>query len=483
MNVYELRNPDDARTWLLQGLWLARAAALTPLRAAEALGWSLEIASAGSPLPPVGFVADVGQIALASGPPEAQHALAAVPGVAAGLAREYDDYVLGRFYVDLGFQRAADALLRYQGRDRSRALAFLIHQISLRTGIGGAILSPAVVKQLADSPMEEMLAEGWESIRVEGLHANLTDHYAQMVTAIRSSGELTGPEDVFELERGTALAEFGQRLALRQVLQAADEMASLLPRHKPRLRSRSHQVTTPILDEDHYPVGGFASISNRGSMESLLHSQLSYMEPDDRPDLFDIKFVRDELLYYSRDENQFLRRRRTVVLALWPDLVAARFKDAVLPYQRIVLTLAFLLTLVGKLIEWLSDEAMVFQFLFFDSGDQVLQPEKELVEMLLAEQIANGTASVERVAPGMLAGRCQQAARRSQCHCLTVSTNAVEVSREQAGFASLVVDGPVPSLWIEEDRLPSPAANADGWAALQECLLRGWLGEGAAGRC
>ena len=27
---------------------------------------------------------------------------------------------------------------------------------------------------------------------------------------------------------------------------------------------------------------------------------------DERPDLFDMKFVRDELLYYSRDENQFL---------------------------------------------------------------------------------------------------------------------------------------------------------------------------------
>ena len=41
-----------------------------------------------------------------------------------------------------------------------------------------------------------------------------------------------------------------------------------------------------------------------------------------------MKFLRDELLYYSRDENQFLRRRRTFVFALFPDLVDARFKDA-----------------------------------------------------------------------------------------------------------------------------------------------------------
>ena len=30
----------------------------------------------------------------------------------------------------------------------------------------------------------------------------------------------------------------------------------------------------------------------------------------ERPDLFDIKFLRDELLYYARDENRFLRRRQ-----------------------------------------------------------------------------------------------------------------------------------------------------------------------------
>ena len=40
------------------------------------------------------------------------------------------------------------------------------------------------------------------------------------------------------------------------------------------------EVPTRILDEDIYPVGGFTSLSNRGSIESLLHSQLAYMETD-----------------------------------------------------------------------------------------------------------------------------------------------------------------------------------------------------------
>src|SRR6202040_3897497 len=97
----------------------------------------------------------------------------------------------------------------------------------------------------------------------------------------------------------------------------------------------------------------------------LLDSQLAFMETD-RPDLFDIKFLRDELLYYARDENQFLRRRRTFVFALYPDLVRARFKDADLPWQRIILLLALLIVVVRKLSEWLAAEALVFEFLIVD---------------------------------------------------------------------------------------------------------------------
>ena len=84
-------------------------------------------------------------------------------------------------------------------------------------------------------------------------------------------------------------------------------------------------------------------------------------DPESRPDLFDVKFLRDELYYYSRDENQFLRRRRAFLFCLYPDLVKARFKDPDLPAQRIVLILGLLLTAVKKLSEWLSTDALKFE--------------------------------------------------------------------------------------------------------------------------
>ena len=154
---------------------------------------------------------------------------------------------------------------------------------------------------------------------------------------------------MFELEQKTALAPFGQRVALRQVLQASALLEDKLPHQPLRRAARRFDVPTQIYDEDMYPVGGFSSLSTRGSVESLLHSQLAFMERGERPDLFDIKFLRDELLYYSRDENQFLRRRRTFVFALFPNLVQARVKDACLPWQGIIVLLGLLIATIRRL--------------------------------------------------------------------------------------------------------------------------------------
>src|SRR5262249_28226518 len=163
--------------------------------------------------------------------------------------------------------------------------------------------------------------------------------------AARTLAEVLAPEDITALEQKTALLTMGEYVAHRQVVQTANRLEAGLPRHQVRPLSGRQEVPTRILDEDTYPVGGFAAISTRGSLESLLQSQLAFMEKEKelQPDLFDVKFLRDELYYYSRDENQFLRRRRSFLFLLMPDLVQARFKDADLPCQRLVLVLALLL--------------------------------------------------------------------------------------------------------------------------------------------
>jgi hypothetical protein len=480
MSVTELRDLDQARKFVLQGLRLQHVLAPSPPAVGRVLEWALEVASGGHALPPVGLVADLGHTAFALDPGARREGRGhKAPGLPPALSRSYEDHVLGRAYADHSFERAGDALRGYQGRDRARGLAFVVNQFRERAGFGGVHLSPAVIKGLIREPAERLLAEADDSLAREGAMPVLVDLYEGLTAAARRVQEMLGPEDLFELEHRTALDDLGQRVALRQVLRAADRLENSLPRHRLRPRAGRQEVPTRVLDEDTYPVGGFSSLSTRGSVESLLHSQLAYMETDDRPDLFDVKFLRDELLYYARDENQFLRRRRTFVYALTPDLVQARYKDAELPWQRVVVVLGLLVAAERRLTEWLSTDALRFDFFLPGEGDNApLQHEYELLETLLREQIANKTVKLRRAADlNEVAQHCALKARRSLCHCLVISTKGERVKADGTVTVRLRVDGPQPALAEGDGPLATPEGDdaLDSWGKALEYLLQGWV--------
>jgi hypothetical protein len=476
MGVYELRDASETRRYLAKGLWLQRAEAPGPAGVAVVLRRMLELVSGGQPVPPPGFVADVGHLVLATGARGGFALdLAAVPGWSSGLARAYEDLVLGKLDADGSIARGSDALVRYRGRDRDRGLAFLLDRLALRSGFGGVLLNAAALRGLLEVPAKELLASGWESLAHHGPHGLLTVQYEELIAAVRDGAEALGPEDVFELEHGTALAAFGQRVALRQVLQTAAELEAAATLERPRRRDRRPQVATRLLDEDVYPVGGFASISTRGSIESLLHSQLAYMERGERPDLFDIKYVRDELLYYSRDESQFLRRRRAFIVVLYPLLVQARIKDSTLPCQRIVLLLALLVAAVRKLIDWLDDESLTFELLLLrtDEGEPLAE-ERAVLEMILREPIKRGVVKVESIADQALDARIQERARRGHCAVLTIDTRAQESVAGTADAAHLSLGSTGPRLVLNRTPCEGLEDPWDAWCTTLRTLLESW---------
>ena len=485
MNSYELRDLDEARRFLLEGLWWQRVMPPTAATVKPALEWAMEVASEGHPLPPLGFLADLGHVAFGMDWESRTRHTVSVPAIPMQLVRTYEDHVLGKLYADWSFARASDAMrqAKYQGRDRARLLAFFVERFRERAGFAGVEFSPGVIKAALDTSPEEVLMQGWELLRNDGSQPLQADLYESLIAAARRTAEVVGQEDIFELERGTALAEMGERVALRQVLQAAARFEATLPRHRIRPLHRRQEVPTRILDEDTYPVGGFTSLSTRGTVESLLHSQLAYMEDHERPDLFDIKFLRDELLYYSRDENQFLRRRRTFVFALDADLTATRYKENDLPYQQGVLLLALVVVVVRKLSEWLSTDALAFKVVFLRPSDkeekeEPLGPERELLQTLLDEQIANGTVEVLPERREHLGRRCTDWARRSLCHCATVACGpALRPEVTDTSLSLLRIHGPRPALG-DEDTEPAPVEGedaSDSWNRTLELLLQRWI--------
>ncbi len=199
------------------------------------------------------------------------------------------------------------------------------------------------------------------------------------------------------------------------------------------------------------------------------------MEKDERPDLFDIKFVRDELLYYARDENQFLRRRRTFVFVLYPDLDQTRFKDRGLEFQRGVLLLALLYVTVRKLTEWLSADALSFRFLFVAEGDNdALAAERDLLASLLMDEIANGSVRLEKIGAEPIVSLCANWARRSLCHALLIDVRPREMKASDTVVDHLHIDGPRPVLnnanveVIGDDPL-------DSWSTVLQEMLQRWI--------
>src|SRR5579864_2646673 len=101
MNTYEIRDLEEVRTFLFQGLWLQRVVAPAAETVRPALEWALQVLARGWPLPPIGFVADLGHVAFGMDwESKAARSKVAVPGLPAHLMPTYEDHVLGKVYAD-----------------------------------------------------------------------------------------------------------------------------------------------------------------------------------------------------------------------------------------------------------------------------------------------------------------------------------------------------------------------------------------------
>src|SRR5262245_26853705 len=151
MKVEILRDPEQTQRFLLQGLWFQRAVAPSGTTVKQILEWALEITAGGQPLLPLGVIADLGHAAFGADlDARVSRELPIIPGLPPTLMRTYEDHVLGKVYADWSFERASDAMRRFQGRDRAIGLGYLVRQFRDRAGVGGVELSPGVIRSLLE---------------------------------------------------------------------------------------------------------------------------------------------------------------------------------------------------------------------------------------------------------------------------------------------------------------------------------------------
>src|SRR3954451_8689114 len=160
MKTNILRDSNEARQFISQGLWWQRVQAPNGATVRHILSWAKELASGGQPLPPVGFLADLGHVSLGDEwEMRSGRDSLLVPNLPINQVRTYEDHVLGKIYADWTFGRACDALRQYaKGREQARGLAYFLGQFRERARYDGVEMSLGVLNTLLEVPPEELLS-------------------------------------------------------------------------------------------------------------------------------------------------------------------------------------------------------------------------------------------------------------------------------------------------------------------------------------
>ena len=397
--------------------------------------------------------------------------------------RAYEDHVLARLTADRRWTRLVEAVTAAPKELRASAIGMTVMQVFARLGIGGGTgISQFIVRRFGVRPAADVLNLGRASLFDPAVAARLTEGLLMTAKAARRTRDLLSDAEVFIVENISALKGLGPRVALAQLAEVAQTIEERLP-----TRLRGHvfedgEAPTSIEEDSAYPVGGFSSISTVGTLENLVTSELIYMDEGDalRPDLFDIRFVEGELLYYARDESVAVRRKRALVLIFDGSLIRARVLDSKEKYQRLVWLLGSVTALIRKLTSWLDTEALTFELIFTGAtADQPLAEEEAVVSLLLREFRERGQLEVHFAESSLAALKRARDVHKSRARVMLFVTK-VPSGLEGASQPDALIDvgSSRPAIhWVDAHAGPTeaPKDTPEAWAQATKALLDGLL--------
>ena len=400
--------------WVAAGLALQRGATASVELFALARPWVEATIEVVALLPPIGVVADLGRLLTRAPFDIAKSQPPTDPGLRAAVDAS-EEHVLGRLAADYRLESARDALLRLDQPLRPAAVAVFVEQVlgriqqAAQTDDDLDSPGPAAIRRVIHRHGSELLELGAATLddgHAAGLRDELTRAYAGLARAARQCGALIGDVELYTLENHGALRSPSLRLAMAQIAEAAQVIERALPVRVRRSEASRGRTPTKVEDESAYPIGGYASISTIGGIESLVSSELIYMNPPAERatgavDLFDLRWAAGELLKYTRDESVYTRERRTVCFALAPSLAKARVKDPGVPFQRLVIGVGGVIAGIRKLCAWLDEADLHLHILLLAPPSdgahlrrQPLREEADLARLILREYIESGVVEI-----------------------------------------------------------------------------------------
>jgi hypothetical protein len=495
MAIWVLREVSEALGYIVEGFWLSSLE--PPLSNPEvtiaALDWACYLVADGLPLPPMNFMVDVGLLACGRIWRQESSPRLPLPYRDASLVRLYENRFVARLPLDANFERAAAAVSRYPQPDRRRALAFLLRQMAQHLRLSGAQLSLEILRRLQQTIKEPSGYNIWHQYQPRELSDRMRQWFNELLGSLRLTPVLFSTEDATALEDRSALGGRAQMLAIRQIRQLIDHMEPYVHQQIPHAQQLPVGWLTRIFVDDQYPVGGYAAITNRGSLENLLHSQLAYID-EEKPDLFEIKYLRNELLYYSRDENLIARRRKVFVFLFSPDLVCLRFKDPELPYERMILLLACIVLAIHRLTTWLTYDSVRCEIrslqtiagqgnpttLHLARGPHMERDWEEFdwLRLLLRSEIDKGLVTIGTWSTMAKAiDAIQQWKQHANVYCLAISSKTVDWQIPEGTMSAVcLIDKPYPHIVIGAEKIESDEdCHLIKWIKILNRLLELWM--------
>jgi hypothetical protein len=393
----------------------------------RALRWTHDVWAAGVDEAPALLVHDLGY-ALLYGRATRFTAARAIPGLvvdddeaaAVRAARvAYEDRVVAPWLHDPSFIAAHVVVAGAAAAWRERLVA---HAIALALG-RAPIVTDVVRPSVGNVARLRGALDRWNGrervVAVDELGARATPTavaaiLAQLsgLTSTLAGRPLLAAEDLWELAHLPDLPSEAARLALRTVHAVASGIPPAAPALLARLRRREPEVAVDAAAADRFPAGGFDAMSTKGALENLVRTEVAWVGegaspgPDGRPgpDLFDLRFVEGELLYYTRDESPLLEQRRTPVFVV-EDAGVLRHKVPTLPAQTLVMVLAVALRAHHELVGAIGVNAVHTTFAVDATDPAVAAEERAILALSLRADVAHRRVVVGDAATAPVPGR------------------------------------------------------------------------------
>ena len=453
-----LEKPWELREFLASSLFQILG---SPWETQKTNGLALadELVGLGLPVPWLGFLADLAAWAEGNQIRRYSNDLAHRHHLVQKILNSYRDRVIGRLVSDRHCIAIRNQLAAQPKSQQIRSLAWLLaqwHEEGLWQGkplVPGQIAS---LKSQSGTSLEARAIALWESDSPEK-HDPFLDLVRRTCDHFTQSQVFHQKHHLKALESGHSGLQLAQYTALRQIQKARENLFPALFWDISNDPAARQEIEQRHVMEDEFPIGGYSSISNRGRFESLLPSQLAFWdEPIGVTDLFTWKYTRDELWYYSRDENAIRKPPLEVAIIIRPGVSEAHNFDREIGFQSLTVLMATVLEAISLLETHRENQALKIRWVFQEesskpTGESRTEQNqlKGLLRVLLGTRILQEQHIVESLGHGEIealfkAPRKMGEFRMIQCHP-TVS-GALSASVQEATCICLAIEGCIPQI-------------------------------------